>query len=334
MLKPPHSSELSSFPEGPDISRRRLLQLTAIMGGTLLGLHRLVRNERHGTADDSHEEWDQNKREELLRQYRRGPLFVEADPAAFLRAHSEEMAPAFSEKPGGVVMCMDGRIVLSRSQRALRLAGDGIVLEKNAGSRREVLEAKKGTEYLEKLRQDGIEISGVSNHRCGCGACALIAKKLGLDPKHGDDLGEEYAKALSKKLRVPYNGASHIERNLPIHPEVAIAYDGTGRFQDPRRTGNMLPVSLVIHGLKQTDPEYSALELETATKIMLGTHGIGQGPHGFNAKNSIPVLAIYDEKEPHGKDRVLHTASNVVSKANERVKEEVFEVVSLAAPNA
>lgn len=156
-----------------------------------------------------------------------------------------------------VLRCIDGR-----TPGGLHLAGSGILLG--------IKGALQFNAEVERLRHVWLEAIGW--HR-DCGAAAIYAKKHG---GTADDCAWRFAEELAGRLGVE---AIEVDSTpLGFHPERAIYYDGTGRFNWAKVPG-LLTGFTVSRAYLDFDVEYARRELAMALGIALTSHT--KGGHGF-----------------------------------------------------
>ena len=322
----------------------------AIVGGTTLAIGAVllsqkgddttVRTEKQERGEELEDHaWTPEHRTKVFATERKHEFFRLAlpdDMAEWLEANG---GPMFSpEDQPSELLCMDGRIKLRRGQYARRIGGSGIVYAYDRQSN--TLNYNRAINLLGPHAVAG-RIRGIRNHRCGCGACAIVAREMarGGVAQNGDDLGEQWSQGLAQRLGVPYLGQADMEHGFEHgHPETVIFYDATQRMQDTRWAN--FPHGLVIH--RWNDVAYAQRELSVAGGIVLDPeHGIGMegedesGRHVQLISPQQPVYILASGKDRAEASLAGFEASQVARRLNhEHDDAELFKVIPYVAPRA
>jgi len=194
--------------------------------------------------------------------------------------------------------CMDEGV----AGKSIGLGGPGIVLAYFAGKEK----GKEGLAAVEAGMEDLIkildgEIDTITSH-AGCGACGIINNLLpeGEQCVATDDHGITFAKTMAEKLGAEY---SHVDWNTMTRPKAGhtariVFYNGGKHLSLDNVVPNALAFT-VSRGIleKLDDPTFTnkigKLLLETACKIALGDHGLGDLSTTTSPFVIIPIGGIY-----------------------------------------
>jgi hypothetical protein len=203
-----------------------------------------------------------------------------------------------------VIVCSDGRVLPSDGAK-LGIAGEGILLSEE--------------ELVKFVEKNKGKIKKVTSHDdCGAAGIAFSQNKKGKEK--ADDLGMEFAEHLAKLLEAEYGHIPMEKMRNTIHDERFLCLDGTGKF-NPSVLKEM-PGHFVSsgYGLGLSE-DYLKNEIETLTKIALGSHGFGKR---FTSENPFRIIVSANSEEQ--KPKLLEIAKTVADKFEGRVVVDGFVI--------
>lgn len=336
MSTPDQSHENSEYPlqgiHGMD--RRRFLETTlaAISSGIsgCLGNHDAPKKGKT-PENQAITTWTEERRADIFARERQHEFFKLATPERMRQWLEANAGPMFCPEDSELkfdILCPDDRILLKPDERAWRIGGAGILLAYD--EQRKQLNYQRATALLQPHRK---HIRGIKNHRCGCGACKIVATSINGDGKEGDRLGAIFAHDLADLLGVPYLGEAVMEQEFADgHPGSIIFFDPTRRLQNPKNAH--FPHGFVIHHWGDGYSTYAKHELWLAAKniILDPENGIGTGPPFINCHR--PGLILASGRDAHHTQLAAAEASSVATELNAMQHDEVFKVIPFTAPHS